>query len=107
MYEHYIDTHSADDIGEELYKQRFNHTNLRLEHKRLFLGRKQLFGIGPNAILPGDCICIVHGSTVPLILRRCENETEYTVVGQCYYENWMHGELVDWGEDEADEFVLI
>lgn len=107
MYERFIDTHTADDVGEEVYKQRFSHTDLRLMHKRLLLGRKQLFGLGPDAILPGDCICILHGSSVPLILRRCENAKEYTVMGQCYYESWMYGEKVDWEEDEADEFVLI
>jgi hypothetical protein len=106
-YERYIDTGIIDPVGEKIYQKRFSHTDLRIMHKRLFLGRRQLFGLGPKAILPGDCICIVHGSTVPLILRRGENAMEYTVVGQCYYESWMYGEHIDWEEDEADEFVLV
>ncbi|KAG9190231.1 hypothetical protein G6011_08319 [Alternaria panax] len=107
MYEHLIETHSIDDVSEELFKQRISHTDPRLMHKRLLLGREHLFGLGPNAVLPGDCIRIVHESTVPLILRRCENGNEYIVVGQCNYENWMHGENIDWEEDEADEFELV
>jgi hypothetical protein len=107
MYERFIETKESDTVSEAVYKERFAHMNTRILRKRLFLGSKQLFGLGPNAVLPGDSICIVHGSTVPMLLRQCENEKEFTVVGQCYYESWMYGEKVDWEEDEADEFVLV
>jgi hypothetical protein len=107
MYERFIETKKSDDVSERVYNERFSNMDPRILRKRLFLGSKQLFGLGSNAVLPGDCICIVHGSTVPLLLRRCENEKEFTVVGQCYYESWMYGEKVDWEEDEADEFVLV
>ncbi|KAH6864733.1 heterokaryon incompatibility protein-domain-containing protein [Alternaria rosae] len=107
MYERFIDTKTPEPVSEAVHKEKFPQMNLRLIHKRLFLGHKHLFGLGPKAIQPGDCICIIHGSTVPLLLRQCENGKEYTVVGQCYYESWMYGEKVDWEEDEADEFVLI
>ena len=107
MYERFIDTKTPEPVSEAVHKEKFPQMNLRLIHKRLFLGSKQLFGLGPKAVRPGDCICIIHGSTVPLLLRRCEKEKEWTVVGQCYYESWMYGEKVDWEEDEADEFVLV
>jgi hypothetical protein len=107
MYERFVETKTPEPVSEAVYKERFPQMNLRLIHKRLFLGNKQLFGLGPKAVRSGDCICIVHGSTVPLLLRRCENGKEFTVVGQCYYESWMYGEQVDWNEDEADEFVLV
>ncbi|KAI4941997.1 hypothetical protein J4E91_010384 [Alternaria rosae] len=107
MYERFIDTKTPEPVSEAVHKEKFPQMNLRLIHKRLFLGQKHLFGLGPKAIQPGDCICIIHGSTVPLLLRQCENGKEYAVVGQCYYESWMYGEKVDWEEDEADEFVLI
>ena len=106
MYERFVDTKTPEPVSEAVHKEKFPQMNLRLIHKRLFLGSKQLFGLGPKAVRPGDCICIIHGSTVPLLLRQCENGA-YTVVGQCYYESWMYGEKVDWEEDVADEFVLV
>jgi hypothetical protein len=31
----------------------------------------------------------------------------WKVIGQCFYERWMLGELVDWNEEEGDAFDLI
>jgi len=107
MYERFVDTKTPEPVSEAVHKEKFPQMNLRLLHKRLYLGHKQLFGLGPKAVQSDDCICIIHGSTVPLLLRRCASGKEYTVVGQCYYESWMYGEKVDWEEDEADEFVLV
>lgn len=56
----------------------------------------------------GSLIVVLHGCIVPLVLE-CEDETrcEYRVVGEAYMKDMMHGEAVTWGEDEADEFVLV
>lgn len=53
----------------------------------------------------GDALAIVHGSPIPLLLRRKTDGT-FTVVGQCYLEDAMYGEAVTWNEDEADIFAL-
>ena len=58
----------------------------------------------------GDEICILHGYSHPVALRRVPKKDAYTVVSTCYLEDWMdpwgRGK-VDWREDEAHEFALI
>ncbi|KAF2268581.1 hypothetical protein CC78DRAFT_540843 [Lojkania enalia] len=74
--------------------------------KRLFTGAdKRLLGLGPTDLSPGDLICVLHGSRVPILLR--SRGHGYEVIGQCYYENWMYGKQVDWEEHGADELNLF
>ena len=73
--------------------------------KRVFCSRDGVIGLGPQHTSENDFICILHGSTVPCILRKYGRG--WKVIGQCFYEKWMHGELVDWKEDEGDAFDLI
>jgi hypothetical protein len=73
--------------------------------KRVFCSRNGLMGFGPQHISEDDFVCILHGSKIPCILRKQDHGWE--VIGQCFYERWMHGELVDWKEEEGDAFNLI
>jgi hypothetical protein len=73
--------------------------------KRVFCSRDGLIGLGSQHISENDFICILHGSKIPCILRKQNRGWE--VIGQCFYERWMHGELVDWKEQEGDAFDLI
>ncbi|EFQ35351.1 heterokaryon incompatibility protein [Colletotrichum graminicola] len=54
----------------------------------------------------GSIIVVLHGCCVPIVLDHIGGN-EYKVVGECYIEGVMHGEAVDWEEEEADTFVLI
>jgi hypothetical protein len=73
--------------------------------KRIILSQSlHSFGLAPKVTQQGDCVCILHGSKVPIVLR--PSGARYLVVGQCYFEDWMYGDLVDWNEDEADVFEL-
>jgi hypothetical protein len=73
--------------------------------KRVFCSRDGLIGLGPQHISENDFVCILHGSKIPCILRKQDHG--WKVIGQCFYEKWMHGELVDWKEEEGDVFDLI
>lgn len=68
-------------------------------------GSSRRLGLAPKNACEGDVICILHGSKVPCILR--QQESHYQVIGQCYFEDWMYGELVDWEEDNTDLFELV
>jgi hypothetical protein len=74
-------------------------------NKRVFYSRDGLIGLGPQHISENDVICILHGSKIPCILRK--QDRGWKVIGQCFYERWMHGELVDWKEEEGAAFDLI
>jgi hypothetical protein len=79
----------------------------RARKKRLYLSRERvLFGLAPWIVVPGDLVCILHGSSVPVILRKSPSNGRFTVVGQCYLEEWMQGEHLYWTEEEADTFQL-
>jgi len=78
---------------------------LRIKKRLFFATRYESFGLGPSDIRRGDVVCILHGSKVPCILRPMGRQ--YRVVGQCYYEQWMYGDSVDWQEKNADTLELI
>jgi hypothetical protein len=61
--------------------------------KRLYLSRERvLFGLTPWIVVSGNPVCILHGSFVPIMLRKSPSNGRSTVVGQCYLEEWMQGE---------------
>ena len=54
----------------------------------------------------GDKIAILHGSRTPVVLRARPNGN-YIVVGQCYYDGAMYGEMAHPDDDNADIFTLV
>jgi hypothetical protein len=74
-----------------------------VNHKLVIL-QERLLALCPSSCQKGDLITMLHGSTVPIVLRRTGDR--YQVMGQCYVEGIMWGEAVDWGEDEGDVFTL-
>jgi hypothetical protein len=52
------------------------------------------FGLGPRMMGPGDEVCVLSGSNVPVILRR--QGDQYRFVGTCYTVGLMHGEVGDY-----------
>ena len=59
-------------------------------------------GLVPDSTKPGDRVCVLHGSSTPMVLRRVERDFES--VGECYVHGIMCGEAVDWLE--GDKFLL-
>ncbi|KAF3008752.1 hypothetical protein E8E13_010107 [Curvularia kusanoi] len=55
----------------------------------------------------GDVIAILHGLGVPCVLRKSEDGEGWLFIADIYIHDIMHGEAVDWDEDEADTFVLV
>jgi Heterokaryon incompatibility protein (HET) len=74
--------------------------------RRLFHGEHSHLGLAPQAVKMGDLVCILHGSRVPCLLRKAGAVNRYELVGQCYYEDWMYGDPVNWVEEDADSFEL-
>jgi hypothetical protein len=70
--------------------------------RRIFATKNSRLGLGPERVAIGDYICILHGSSLPVVLR---NQTH--VMGQCFLEGVMQGEAVKWTVDEADEFWIV
>lgn len=48
----------------------------------------------PKAARKGDVVCIFNGGRVPYVLRPSKNG-HYTLVGECYVDGMMRGEVRD------------
>ncbi|GME44361.1 uncharacterized protein K452DRAFT_102434 [Neofusicoccum parvum] len=67
---------------------------------------------GAMALVPHDCregdsIAVLHGSPVPVVLRKVGSSGCYQLVGDCYVEGVMNGEAVMWAERDADAIILM
>jgi hypothetical protein len=91
-----------------------------VQQRSMILQRKRLAGCsgdgGTLGLVPRICmqkddhceIAILHGSKVPVVIEEVEEGTDrWKVIGQCYLEGAMYGELVDWGEEEGDLFTIV
>ena len=95
---------NADDLGKRATRLR-DHARVAWG-RQVIVGRDWRIGLAHRSVCEGDLICIIHGSKVPLVLRRLANGY-YRLMGQCYLEGAMRGEEVTWDEGSADEFVLV
>ncbi|KAI0387910.1 heterokaryon incompatibility protein-domain-containing protein [Hypomontagnella monticulosa] len=50
-------------------------------------------GFGPSTLEVGDKIVVIAGADVPFALRSRGDSESFTLVGECYVEGLMHGEL--------------
>lgn len=76
--------------------------------RRVCLTQEGKLGLVPWAAQAGDIISIVHGSNVPLILRkRSLPPVGYRLIGQAYVEDMMNGQAVSWAVDDAKRFSIV
>lgn len=65
-----------------------------LRTRRLITTSTGFLGTAPRASQKADCIFLIPGCNVPLVLRPCGGQ-QYKVVGGCYLHGFMEGEAVD------------
>jgi hypothetical protein len=63
--------------------------------RRLFRTVEGMRGVGPSDTRAGDRVCVIYGTAVPFVVRECKEKGGYTLVGECYIDDIMHGEAVD------------
>jgi hypothetical protein len=89
---------------------RLNNTTLDVHSivtrgRRLIVSENGLMGLAPHYVEIGQCLAVLNGCSVPVLLHENEDGT-YRFVGSCFVQGWMEGEaLNDYGEtlDEAWE----
>ncbi|EXJ91902.1 hypothetical protein A1O3_00452 [Capronia epimyces CBS 606.96] len=52
-----------------------------------------LIGVGPEALVVNDLVCVLYGGDVPFIIR--PKGTAFELIGECYIRDLMHGEAVE------------
>lgn len=85
--------------------QRFRAESRRCTSRSCLRLEKNAIALGPKSARPGDVIAIINGSTTPLIIR--QKGHYYELVGQCYVDGMMYGEMCNWVDTEADTFFLV
>ena len=85
--------------------QRFRSETRRCTSRSWLSLENHTISLGPRPARLGDLIAIIEGSSVPLVIR--PKGHYYELVGQCYVDGMMYGELCRWTADEADTFFLI
>ncbi|KAL8787762.1 MAG: hypothetical protein Q9195_007631 [Heterodermia aff. obscurata] len=87
--------------------------------RRFFVTDGRLFGIGPQAMRPGDIIASLEGATFPCVLRKAEIsaaelgiETEaannpYHFIGECYLQDDRDSSIPDEESPKSVVFDLI
>jgi hypothetical protein len=76
------------------------------KRKHIAFCKKKKLALVHNLSGTRDQIAVIHGSIVPIVLRR-RHDGLYKVLGQCYYEDAMDGNAVTWKQDEADTLMLV
>ncbi|KAH8665930.1 heterokaryon incompatibility protein-domain-containing protein [Tricladium varicosporioides] len=64
-----------------------------------------LFGLVPGAARTGDLVCILYGCSVPVVLRRNQNISTFTFVGEAYVDGMMDGEALQGNKREDTEAI--
>lgn len=88
------------------YSEAMDQMTFNVQRRKLMVDSNGRVGLVPRWCEVGDCIAIVHGCRVPLILSRNEEDGTFEVLGDCYLEGCMDGEAVTWAENDATEIVL-
>ncbi|OTB06446.1 hypothetical protein M426DRAFT_20900 [Hypoxylon sp. CI-4A] len=68
-----------------------------IENRRAFRTSNGFIGFGPSTLKAGDKIVVIAGADVPFALRPRADGDGFTLVGECYVEGLMHGELFQKG----------
>ena len=97
---------SADvaDIIDILQTRNIRDTQVCYKRKLATLD-KYFLALVPESTEPGDSICVANGSSTPLVLRR--SGEHHLVIGECYVDQIMDGEAVEWADGEGDRIILV
>jgi hypothetical protein len=63
--------------------------------RRFFTTTGGQYGLGPKLMQKNDICCILFGALVPFIIRPTETKDHYQLIGECYIEGVMQGEVVN------------
>jgi hypothetical protein len=81
--------------------------------RRLVTTNEGHIGMTPYRAKKGDLICVLLGCSIPVVLRKREQEwsegfigESYEFIGECYLHGFMNGEAQDCGKFETKDFRL-
>lgn len=72
---------------------RFYDTIVRMS-LHLTVTRNNRIGLVSENARKNDLICILYGCSVPILLRKMQDEDAYTLIGECFIDQCMSGEAL-------------
>ncbi len=99
-------THQTDMAERDAWIRALTKQSDVTRRRRFVVLKERHLGLMPLAVEDDDFVVVLHGSSLPFVLRPLDNGS-YKLIGGCFVEGIMHGEAVNWAEDEADEFMLV
>jgi hypothetical protein len=66
---------------------------------------QRFIGLAPVQAQESDHICIIQGARVPFIVRENSETGKYTLVGEAFAKNFMHGNVQSLGF--ADRVIVL
>jgi hypothetical protein len=79
--------------GNSGYDRFLEATSTTCMGKRLFVTENGTLGLGPGSLKVGYRCCVLCGEIVPFVLRQ-RNDWMYALVGECYMQHGMQGDIV-------------
>lgn len=76
---------------------------------KLMVTHTGLLGMAPRNARKGDIVCVLLGCNIPLLLREAPGRKTYQLVGECFVDGYMNGEIlkeVDDGSRPVRDFRL-
>ncbi|KAI1213864.1 heterokaryon incompatibility protein-domain-containing protein [Annulohypoxylon truncatum] len=77
--------------------------------RRFFITKRGFIGIGPACMKAGDLVAVILGVPVPFIIRKTgdQENQKYVLLGECYVDGIMEGELVHTQQKAGKEAELF
>jgi hypothetical protein len=100
------ETVTYDSLPHEATLQTLHDLSKVQYHRRVACCAKGILALTPDLTEKGDQVAILHGSRAPVVLRARPNG-KFIVIGQCYYDGAMYGDMADPDDDNADTFILV
>lgn len=74
-------------------------------NRRLFTTKDGYVGLGPQAMRKSDCLVVLSGSRMPVVLR--QSGTKWNVLGPCYAHGVMYGEAAKSFAELRDQILTF
>ncbi|USP80387.1 hypothetical protein yc1106_07661 [Curvularia clavata] len=97
---------NQDEYIQDSFYGRFFDVSVRMS-LRLMSSYKGRVGTVPAKATTGDLVCILYGCSVPMLLRKREDEERFTIVGECYLDGFMNGEALKQADASEVMFQII
>ncbi|PQE32930.1 heterokaryon incompatibility protein [Rutstroemia sp. NJR-2017a WRK4] len=81
------------------FEDQMHHVWINMRKKLMLVSDKQAWGMATEGAMVGDVIYMLAGCNFPVLLRETERRGRFRLIGECYLNGIMHGEMVDLGAD--------